>query len=214
VQWKARLTVEARGSRVHNDRVVELIPESYIDCLDPRRIFERPAPLHVDLGCGDGSFLSLLAGQTPDHNFLGIERLAGRVRSAARKASQLPNVRVLRVETGYAVRYLLPPKSVHVFYLLFPDPWPKRKHHQRRIVTPEFLDAITIALTNDGRFCLATDQLDYFEVIERLVQLSGHLRVQPMNAEKTLPLTTFEKRFVAADAPIYRMELRKVSPVM
>jgi tRNA (guanine-N7-)-methyltransferase len=194
--------------------VVELIPESYVNCLEPDRIFERAAPLQVDLGCGDGSFLTLLAGQTPDHNFLGIERLAGRVGTAARKAARLSNVRVLRVETAYAVRYLLPPSSVHIFYLLFPDPWPKRRHHQRRIVTSEFLDTIAVALTNNGRFCIATDQLDYFKEIERLARVSTHLQPKLMNAETSLPRTTFEKRFVAAGAPIHRMELRKISSVI
>ena len=194
--------------------MVELIPESYVNSLDPDRIFDRSAPLHVDLGCGDGSFLSLLAGQIPAHNFLGIERLVGRVRTAARKASQLSNVRVLRVETAYAVRYLLPPNSVHIFYLLFPDPWPKRRHHQRRIVTLEFLDSIAAALTSDGRFCIATDQLDYFQEIERLARACHHLQPEPAKADTGFPRTTFEKRFVAAGAPIYRMELRKVSPVI
>jgi tRNA (guanine-N7-)-methyltransferase len=168
----------------------------------------------VDLGCGDGSFLSLLAEQTPAHNFLGIERLAGRVRSTARKASRLPNVRVLRVETAYAVRYLLPANSVAVFYLLFPDPWPKRRHHQRRIMTPEFLESVAVALTSDGCFHIATDQQDYFEEMERLVEAGHQLRRERASTLTNLPRTTFEKRFVAAGAPIYRMELRKISPVI
>lgn len=193
--------------------MAELIPDSYVDRLSPSTIFGRGAPLHVDLGCGDGSFLASLARHRPDHDFLGIERLAGRVRSAARKASQFSNVRVLRIETSYAVRYLLPPKSVHMFYLLFPDPWPKRKHHRRRIVTPEFLEAIASALTNAGHFCLATDQLDYFKEIERLVKVCENLQLRQTSLLKSLPPTTFEKHFVAAGAPIYRMELRKVSPV-
>jgi tRNA (guanine-N7-)-methyltransferase len=194
--------------------VVELIPESYVNRLEPDQVFGRTAPLQVDLGCGDGSFLSVLAEQMPAHNFLGIERLAGRVRSAARKASGFSNVRVLRVETAYAVRYLLPPNSVDVFYLLFPDPWPKRRHHQRRIVTPEFMDSVVAALTNNGCFHIATDQQDYFREIERVVQACIHLQREPASGLKSLPRTTFERRFVAAGAPIYRMELRKISSVI
>ena len=210
----AQWAVEACRPPDNSDGVVELIPGSYVNRLDLEQVFGRPAPLQVDLGCGDGSFLSSLADQTPAHNFLGIERLAGRVRSAARKGSPLSNVRVLRVETAYAVRYLLPPNSVDVFYLLFPDPWPKRRHRRRRIVTAEFLASIAFALTTTGCFRIATDQLDYFEEIERLARASDYLHPERMIEATNLPRTTFEKHFLTAGVPIYRMELRKVSPVI
>jgi len=86
--------------------------DSLIDRLDLERIFGRKAPLHVDLGCGDGSFLCALAQGMPDKNFLGIERLLNRVRTSARKAAGLENVRLLRMESFYAVRYLL--SAIHV----------------------------------------------------------------------------------------------------
>src|SRR5205814_6255495 len=110
------------------------------------KIFGRRAPLHVDLGCGDGSFLCALAQRLPDKNFLGIERLLSRIRSTARKAASLDNVRLLQIESSYAVRYLLPAESVETFYLLFPDPWPKRRHHRRRIFSRYFLDSVAAAL--------------------------------------------------------------------
>lgn len=193
--------------------MAELIPQSYIDPLQVENIFGRRAPLEVDLGCGDGSFLASVARVQPDHDFLGIERLAGRVRTAARKAAPLTNVRVLRVETSYAVRYLLPPESVHAFYLLFPDPWPKRRHHRRRIFTAEFLEAVVTSLAPGGCLRIATDQADYFAQIESLAQTSASLQTIQKNGQRALPPTTFEKRFVRAGAPIYRTELRKVSPV-
>jgi tRNA (guanine-N7-)-methyltransferase len=102
--------------------LIELLPSSYVNRLKIDEVFARPAPLEVDLGCGDGSFLAALATMHPAHNFLGVERLAGRVRSACHKARNLPNVRVLRIETTYAVRYLLSPASVSAFHFLFPDP--------------------------------------------------------------------------------------------
>ena len=126
--------------------MTELVPETYFAPLDLFAIFGRIAPLHVDLGCGDGAFLSELARCHPDQSFLGIEKLVGRVAKASRKAAALENVRILKVESSYAVRYLLPESSVSVFYLLFPDPWPKRRHHRRRIVTTNFLDSIHRAL--------------------------------------------------------------------
>jgi tRNA (guanine-N7-)-methyltransferase len=192
--------------------VVELIPESYVAPLDLEKIFGRVAPLHIDLGCGEGSFICALAQGAPDKNFLGIERLLGRIRSAARKTTNIGNVRLLRMESSYAVRYLLPSGSVEKFYLLFPDPWPKRRHWGRRIVTGDFLRAINHALVGNGTLRIATDYPDYFEKIQETARANPHFAVvEP--AAVDLPLTKFEAKFRAQGAPIHGLELRKVSPV-
>jgi len=196
--------------------VIELVPETYVAPLDLLAIFGRVAPLQVDLGCGDGSFLCELAHLHQDKNFLGIERLVGRVAKACRKASPLDNVRVLNVESSYAVGYLLPEASVETFYLLFPDPWPKRRHQRRRIVRLDFLDSIHRALEDGGSLRIATDQLDYFEKIRVLAEnYSGFTIVDPnVDSDRNdLPLTKFERRFSALGVPIYRLALRKISPV-
>lgn len=196
--------------------MIELIPETYVAPLDLLGTFGRAAPLHVDLGCGDGSFLCELAQRYPDQNFLGIERLIGRVAKACRKASALENVRVLNVESAYAVRYLLPEASVETFYLLFPDPWPKRRHHRRRIVRQDFLESIHRALADDGFLRIATDQLDYFEQIRGLAESSSDFAMVDETASPAptdLPLTKFEQRFRRLGAPIYRLALLKISPV-
>jgi tRNA (guanine-N7-)-methyltransferase len=202
--------------------------DSFVERLDLQKIFGRIAPLHIDLGCGDGSFLCELAAKYPAKNFLGIDRQRRRITKTTRKAAALPNVRVLDVEIASAVRYLLPPDSVETFYLLFPDPWPKRRHHRRRIVTPEFLDSIQRALEPAGLLHIATDHFDYFQHIERLVRAgiqnatleldrfkrSSSAGLATVDAgDLELPLTKFEKRFRAQGAPIYRLSLRKVSPV-
>jgi tRNA (guanine-N7-)-methyltransferase len=202
--------------------VVELIPESYVAPLDLEKIFGRKAPLRVDLGCGNGSFLCALAQRTPEKNFLGVERLVGRIRSAARKAATVGNVRLLRMESAYAVRYLLPAGSVETFYLLFPDPWPKRRHYRRRIVTPDFLRSIQTALEENGTIYIATDHLDYFERIKVIARANPDFTVEdPFDLRshrrgqdgQVLPLTKFEQQFRAQGAAIYWLELRKVSPV-
>ncbi|MDQ2824682.1 MAG: tRNA (guanosine(46)-N7)-methyltransferase TrmB, partial [Verrucomicrobiota bacterium] len=187
---------------------------SYVASLDLPKIFGRDAPLHVDLGCGDGSFLCALAQRMPEKNFLGVERLLGRVRSAARKAAKIGNVRVLRLETSYAVRYLLPPDSVESFYLLFPDPWPKRRHQRRRIMTPDFLSAVGNALVDNGTFRIATDQTDYFEQTRELAEQSTVFVATKLNGDDSFPPSTFEKKFKTNGTRIYRLELRKTSPVM
>jgi tRNA (guanine-N7-)-methyltransferase len=198
--------------------VIELLPETYHASLDLLLGFGRAAPLQVDLGCGEGAFLCELAQKFPEKNFLGIERLSGRVAKASRRAGpsrtgpKIDNVRVLQMETSYAVRYLLPPESVETFYLLFPDPWPKRRHHRRRIFSPGFLDSIHRALEPCGMLHVATDHRDYFQYIECVARASSGFEIVDL-ADAQLPLTKFEKRFREQGAPIYRLVLRKISPV-
>jgi tRNA (guanine-N7-)-methyltransferase len=109
------------------------------------------------------------------------------------------------------VRYLLPAESVSVFYLRFPDPWPKRRHHRRRIVNEEFLSAILRSLAPGGLLRIATDQEDYFREIEEATERESRFRPAP-EVNGDVPETTFERRFLAAGQPIYRLDLRKTSP--
>jgi tRNA (guanine-N7-)-methyltransferase len=196
--------------------VIELVPDTYVAPLDLLAVFGRVAPLHVDLGCGDGSFLCELASRHPEQNFLGIERLIGRVAKACRRAAALENVRVLNAEGSYAVAYLVPETSVETFYLLFPDPWPKRRHHRRRILKADFLDSIHRALADRGFFHITTDQLDYFQQISRLAQNHSGFAIVDVSASRArtvdLPLTKFERRFREL-GPIHRLALQKISPV-
>ena len=198
--------------------MIELVPETYLAPLDLLTIFGRVALLQVDLGCGDGSFLCQLAERQPDQNFLGTEKLVGRVARVCRKAASLENVRVLNVESSYAVRYLLPEASVKTFYLLFPDPWPKRRHHRRRIVNVDFLNSVHRALKTEGVLRIATDQLDYFEQMRCVAADHSGFAIIDSNPslarmDVDLPLTKFERRFREMNAPIYRLTLRKISPV-
>jgi tRNA (guanine-N7-)-methyltransferase len=194
--------------------VIELVPELEVARLDLVQFFGRNAPLHVDLGCGDGSFLCQMAQNFPKRNCLGIERLTKRVEKVRRKAEKIENVRILRADTLFSVRYLLPESSVETFYLLFPDPWPKRRHQFRRIFTADFLDAIAIALEQQGVLRIATDHIDYFHQIERLSCAHPQFQVVPQPPDDSvLPVTKFETKFRELGAPIYRLTLRKTSPV-
>ena len=193
---------------------IELVPANCLEPFDLPAIYGRVAPLEVDLGCGDGAFLTALAVQNPEKNFLGIERLLGRVRSACRKIERagVTNARVTRFEISYAVENLLPPHSISAFYLLFPDPWPKRRHATRRIVSENFLAALYRALVPNGAIRLATDEMAYFSQITRLVSASEGFVVVP-NSTWLLPSSKFERRFLERGVPIQRLELRKASPV-
>jgi tRNA (guanine-N7-)-methyltransferase len=178
--------------------------------LDQMQVFGRSALLEVDLGCGDGTFLATRAQLLPERNFLGVDRLPGRVRGACRKIGdcQLPNARVLQAEIMEAVQDFLTPRSVQVVHLLFPDPWPKRRHHDRRIVSEEFLRAVADVLVPRGSLRIATDHAEYFAHIQRVL-----LRVpefSPDAEDEGLPLrSTFETRFRADGSEIYRLALQR-----
>lgn len=190
---------------------VEFVPPDYFAVLNLRAIFSREAPLEVDIGCGDGAYLAALAGRYPQHNFLGIERLAGRVRAACNKIAQqqIENARVLRVEAAYAVTHLLPPRSVTAFHILFPDPWPKRRHQRRRVLDENFFRSLERALVPGGNIRLATDQRDYFD---RMREAAAEV-FQMETSFDGLIGSTFQRRYEEAGAPIYRVLLRKTSDV-
>ena len=193
---------------------IELVPANCFELLDLPAVFGRLAPLEVDLGCGDGTFLGTIAAENPARNFLGVERLLGRVRTACRKIERagLTNARVLRIEISYAVERLLPANSVSVFHLMFPDPWPKRRHAPRRLVNEAFLSSLHRALDSDGVLRIATDESDYFRQIASLVSKSPHFAVVG-DERSTMAISKFEKRFMQRGLPIHRLALRKVSPV-
>ena len=203
-----------RQAKLHtNEAGVEYVPKSLISALEFDKVFSRLAPLEIDLGCGDGAFLAALAQENPTRNFLGIERLLGRVRSVCRKIARLDlrNARILRVESNYAVTHLLPAGSVTTFHLLFPDPWPKRRHHRRRAFTPEFVSSIHRALIAGGLFHVATDHADYFHQIERVIAATDLFLIS--REQYHFPPTSFEQKYAARGLSIYRLLLRKVSPV-
>jgi tRNA (guanine-N7-)-methyltransferase len=198
----------------HPEANAEILPADYFAPLDVEVIFPRKAPLEVDLGCGDGAFLVEIATLHPERNFLGVERLPGRVATACRRITRarLGNARILLLENSYAVGRLLPPGSVRSFHLLFPDPWPKRRHARRRLVTKNFFADIHQALEPNGELRVATDQRDYFVEIERLAAQTAQFH-PVAGTVSTTASSTFEKHFIRAGEKIYRLGLRKVSPV-
>jgi tRNA (guanine-N7-)-methyltransferase len=168
----------------------------------------------VDLGCGDGSFLVAVAGQNPERDFLGVERLLGRVRTACRRIERagLTNTRILRFEISYVVEHLLPRNSVETFHLMFPDPWPKRRHAPRRLVTENFLALTHRALIPSGTLQIATDDPAYFRQITRLVSQSTLFEIAT-DVVPAIVMSKFEKRFAQEGLKIHRLSLRKISPL-
>ena len=199
------------SSEVLEEQQFEVFPADLCQPILLTQIFGNDRPVEIDLGSGSGKFLVEAGVRYPGRNFLGIERLLGRVRKTRRKACQLKlaNVRVLRVEIEYAVRYLLLPNSVSRFHLSFPDPWPKRRHHTRRLVDEEFLGAINTALEPNGELWIKTDHVEYFHWIEKIVTLAEVVLAE-LPWEEEYPKTDFDETFATENAPIYRLRLRKV----
>lgn len=169
-----------------------------------QEVFAPDRPVEVDIGCGKGRFLLARAAAHPEVQFLGIERLLLRVRKIDRKArlAGLVNIRLIRLEASYTLRHFLPPRSVSRFYLFFPDPWPKRRHHKRRLFDEEFRDLVWSRLVPRGEIQVATDHLDYFAEIER--QLAGDPRFERIAPLERGPgeQTDFELIFRSQNLPI------------
>lgn len=172
---------------------------SVIEPLDLAVLFGRDAPVEVDLGCGDGGFLLRYAPQRPERNFLGVERLLGRIRKLDRKAPRLglTNLRALRVDAAYLVRYLLPPGSVAAFHIYFPDPWPKKRHRSRRLVNAAFAGALHRALGPGGTVYLRTDDADYFAQMQEAFAAGPGWVPVATPPELLAVRTDFEEEFLA-----------------
>jgi len=188
------------------------VPGDYFRRLEPGEIFDDGAPLEIDLGCGDGSFLVDLARALPEYRFLGVERLLGRARKVCRKAVRagLGNLRVLRLESRYTVEWLLPPASVRRLHLLCPDPWPKARHHKRRIIQPEFLSALARVLEPGGEFLFKSDDADYFEWTLECLATCPDLEPVPWPEDAFFyPKTDFERQWLAEGRIIQRLRCRR-----
>jgi len=184
---------------------------------DARSLFARPeAPLHLDLGCGAGGFLAALAARQPECNFLGVDRLFGRIRSAAFKAKSAhpDNVRLLQADVRAFLRENLPRHSVSAVYLLFPDPWPKRHHHIRRLFQAELLEICSILLMPCAPIYLATDHADYFRHMCATSHAKPGTNVGPWPDPDSWPRTEFEARFLQQGLPVHRLRITMDAPLM
>ena len=139
--------------------------------------------------------------------------MIGRVRSSCRRISslELTNARIIRAEITATLRDLLPPGSVDVFYLMFPDPWPKRRHHRRRVFTRELLQSLAASLKPNGLLHIATDQQEYFAGMRQVVRETHFFTEADAAIIEELPRSTFEQRFVGSGDFIHRLVLRKLS---
>lgn len=190
------------------DIVVQL--SSIVERLDLVLLFPKPQPLEVELGCGDASFLVEYARRHPERNFIGVERLLGRLRKLDRKGRRagLTNLRGVRIESAYFLEYLLPPHSVSALHIYFPDPWPKKRHHKHRLINERFPSIVRTALAPDGVIYLRTDDSDYFRQMMEVFGASRGFQQTETPTGLAELLTDFEREFQARGIQTLRAAYR------
>jgi tRNA (guanine-N7-)-methyltransferase len=176
------------------------IPEGQAP-LDWPSVFGRRAPVILEIGFGNGEALAAAAAAHPENNYLGIEVHRPGAGSLLRRieVGTLSNVRVLLGDASEILAQRIPDASLAAVHLFFPDPWPKKRHHKRRLVQPEFAALVARKLEAGGYFHLATDWPAYAEHMaavlsrtEGLVDASGEGRFQELVVGRLS--TRFEQR--------------------
>lgn len=183
----------------------ELWPEVGIEFdarpLDFTAQFGRAAPVVLEIGFGNGDTLVELAASMPDHDFLGVEVHRpgiGHCLIRLREAG-INNLRLIAHDAVDVLERMIPPGSLARINLYFPDPWPKKRHHKRRIVTPRFLDLCAKALAGGGTVNIATDWQNYAEHIDLTFEECSRFRLDERRehgGDRPLerPPTKFERR--------------------
>jgi len=187
----------------------QLALDNYWDmyCLDPKadyefaEVFGRNAPLFVEIGFGNGESLASMAAANPDKDYIGIEVHRPGVGHLLLLLNQqnLTNVRIYCHDAIEIMEHKIADNSLSGVHLFFPDPWPKKKHHKRRIVRPDFIDLLIKKLKPEGYFHAATDWENYAEAMLAVLSKSSELRnASPTNdycqCPEYRPLTKFEQR--------------------
>lgn len=143
--------------------------------LEVAHTFGRAGPLVLEIGHGDGRFTAALAHKYPDWNLLGVEISAGSVLRALRRMNRdgIAQVRLFHGEALFALRNFVPPAGLHRVYVNFPDPWPKSRHEENRLLQRSFFEKLSTRLEPGGQLLLTTDHLGYFEFSQSEALASG-----------------------------------------
>jgi tRNA (guanine-N7-)-methyltransferase len=182
--------------------------------LDPLAIFGRRAPLVLEIGSGMGETTTAVAKANPETDFIAIEVHAPGVGSLLKRiaADALANLRVIRHDAVEVLERMVPDGMLAAIHLFFPDPWPKKRHHKRRLVQPAFAALAARKLAPGGLLHAATDWQDYAE--QMLAVLSAEPLLEntagafaPRAASR--PLTKFERRGVGLGHEVRELVFRR-----
>jgi tRNA (guanine-N7-)-methyltransferase len=175
-------------------------------------LFGNANPVELEIGSGKGTFLLAIAQARPDRNFIGIEYAKAYADFAADRLRRhnTSNSRVVHAEATWWLRCHVSDASLAALHVYFPDPWPKARHHKRRLVQPSFLKEVHRMLVPGGKLRLVTDHADYFAHMQQVLAQQSDLDVipfespvpQPPGAENSaapamLVGTNFERKYIA-----------------
>ncbi len=174
--------------------------ETVIDCAAE---FHREAPTILEIGFGNGESFAAMAEAHPKNNYIGIEVHRPGVGNLLLQLQQrdIKNVRIVCDDASDVLHKNIADKSLHAIYLFFPDPWPKRKHHKRRLVQPDFVQRLRHKLKIGGVFHMATDWQQYAEhMLQVMTAAEGYINTAGIDAYTPKPdyrpETRFERRGV------------------
>ena len=176
----------------------------------------RPLRLVVEIGFGRGEFLCELAKAEPATAFLGIEYSHKRVLKLARRLARtdLVNLRLLELPAEVALAELLPAAGVSEFWINFPDPWPKKRHHRRRLIQPAIVSQLRACLVPGGGLHVATDHPGYAEAIDLCLAAEPGFEnaFAPAPFRREVPghtPTAYELEWRALGRPLHFFEFRR-----
>ena len=200
--------------QAHRDLIVEPIGldvETLSRPISFAQMFGNDHPVEIEIGMGKGTFLTEQAVARPEVNFFGIEwaRWFWRYASDRLRRRGCENARTVRAEANYFLSEFVPPDSVSVLHIYFPDPWPKARHHKRRLVQPVFMALARRILVPGGRVQIVTDHQGYWEEnIEPNVRGAAGFTVVDYNrpgsaGEGEFVGTNFERKYAREGRPFY-----------
>jgi len=194
------------------DIIVE--PPAEGEIVDPMRWFDSPGPFELEIGCGKGGFLLHRARSRPDVRLLGIEWANKYFRYCADRMARwgLTNVRVMRTDARHFVIHHLPLACVSVLHVYHPDPWPKKRHHKRRLFQPEFVEAGVRVLAPGGIWRVQSDHEEYFGIIRNLLDARPELVPIPFEdrgGEEDWQGTNFEIKYAREGRSIHKLARRR-----
>ena len=203
------------GARETIDASAFIIPEPEVWKGRWQEVFGRQAPLHIEIGMGKGQFLTALAAEHPDINYIGIEKFSSVLVRAVQKQNELelPNLRLIRMDAD-SITDVFAPGEVDRIYLNFSDPWPKERHAKRRLTSVEFLRRYENILAKDGHVEFKTDNQPLFEFSLEAAEEAGWKLLavtRDLHHDTALNkgniMTEYEERFSAQGNPICKMIL-------
>jgi len=162
--------------------------------IDPQAVFGRAAPLVLEIGSGMGETTAAIAQSHPETDFIAVEVHGPGVGSLLKKIEELDlkNLRIIRHDAVEVLETMIPEGALAGIHLFFPDPWPKKRHHKRRLVQPELASLLARKLAAGGVLHAATDWVDYAEHMESVLGAEPLLERLPAGASR--PMTKFERR--------------------